>query len=161
MANEQITIYLNDHLAGSVVALELLEKLGTLYAGMPLGLLLAELRDDISADRNKLEEIMNRLQITQSRTRKLTAWLAEKATELKLRLDDSSDGALYLLETFEVLSLGIEGKKGMWMALAAAAENAEELRTIDYSHLVQRAEQQRQKVEDVRLEAAKKALLVS
>ena len=161
MANEQITIYLNDHLAGSVVALELLEKLGTLYAGMPLGLLLAELRDDISADRNKLEEIMNRLQITQSRTRKLTAWLAEKATELKLRLDDSSDGALYLLETFEVLSLGIEGKKGMWMALAAAAENAEELRTIDYNHLVQRAEQQRQKVEDVRLEAAKKALLVS
>ena len=125
MANEQITTYLNDHLAGSVVALELLEKLGTLYAGMPLGLLLAELRDDISADRNKLEELMNRLQIAQSRTRRVTAWLAEKATELKLLLDDSSDGSLYLLETFEVLSLGIEGKKGMWMALDAASENAD------------------------------------
>lgn len=161
MANDSIATYLNDHLAGSVVALELLEKLGMLYAGMPLGLLLAELRDDISADRNKLEEIMNQLQITQSRTRKLTAWLAEKATELKLRLDDSSDGALYLLETFEVLSLGIEGKKGMWLALAAAAENADELRAIDYNQLVQRAEQQRQKVEDVRLDAAKKALLIS
>ena len=161
MANEQITTYLNDHLAGSVVALELLEKLGTLYAGMPLGLLLVELRDDVTADRNELEKLMSRLQITQSRTRKLTAWLAEKATELKLRLDDSSDGTLYLLETFEVLSLGIEGKKGMWLALAAAAENADELRAVDYSRLVQRAEQQRQKVEEVRLEAAKKALLVS
>ena len=158
MANEQITTYLNDHLAGSVVALELLEKLGTLYAGMPL---LAELRDDVTADRNELEQLMNRLQIAQSQTRKFTAWLAEKATELKLRLDDSSDGTLYLLETFEVLSLGIEGKKGMWLALAAAAENADELRAIDYNHLVQRAEQQRQKVEEVRLETAKKALLIS
>ena len=161
MANEQITTYLNDHLAGSVVALELLEKLGTLYSGMPLGLLLAELRDDVTADRNELEELMNRLQIAQSQTRKFTAWLAEKATELKLRLDDSNDGTLYLLETFEVLSLGIEGKKGMWLALAAAAENADELRAIDYNHLVQRAEQQRQKVEEVRLETAKKALLIS
>lgn len=158
MANEQIATYLNDHLAGSVVALELIEHLQAAHAGTPLESFLANLRADITADRHELEALMDRLHITESRTRKATAWLTEKFTEIKLRLDDPADGALRLLEALEVLSLGIEGKQAMWRALAAVAEEADHLRIVDYERLTHRAEEQRSRVEVERLKAAKAAL---
>ena len=158
MANEHIATYLNDHLAGSVVALELIEHLQAAHAGTPLESFLAELRADVTADRHELEGLMEQLHITESRTRKATAWLTEKVTEVKLRLDDPAGGALRLMESLEALSLGIEGKRGMWLALAAVAEEADWLRVVDYERLIHRAEQQRSRVEDERLKAAKAAL---
>ena len=41
---------------------------------------------------------------------------------VKLRLDDPSGGALHRLEALEAVSVGIEGKRLLWRALAAAAE---------------------------------------
>lgn len=102
---------------------------------------------------------MGRLRIAESRTRKATAWLAEKVTEIKLRLDDPGDGPLRLLEALEALSLGIEGKGAMWRALAAAAKEEPVLQVADYEGLARRAEEQRRRVEAVRLEAARRALI--
>lgn len=158
MANERIAVYLNDHLAGSVAALGLLEQLETGHTGTPLGRFFAELRTDIEADRQELESLMVRLGVAKSRTRKASAWLSEKFAELKLRLDDPAGGALRLFESLEALSLGIEGKHGLWLALAAAAEKEPAFRVLDYELLSRRAEEQRGRVEVVRLEAAKSAL---
>ena len=96
--------------------------------------------------------------ITVSETRKATGWLVEKLSEIKLRLDDAGDGALRRLEALETVSLGIAGKHALWQALAAAAEDAPELGGLDYVHLVQRAETQREAVERLRLQAAREAL---
>jgi len=52
------------------------------------------LRVDIAADRDDLQGLMDRLHISESHTRKASAWLAEKITELKLRLDDLRRGGL-------------------------------------------------------------------
>jgi hypothetical protein len=158
MADEHIATYLNDHLAGSIVALELMEHLEAAHADTPLESFFAELRADVLADRKELEALMNRLGIDASRTRKATAWLTEKITELKLRLDDPAGGALRLLEALEALSLGIEGKRAMCLALAAASEVRPELKVVDYERMKRRAEEQRQRVEEVRLQAAKAAL---
>jgi hypothetical protein len=100
---------------------------------------------------------MNRLQVDESRPRKVSAWLIGKFTELKLRVDDSSHGPLRLLESLEVLGLGIYGKLALWRALGAAADSSPVLRGFDYERLTQRAEEQRWRVEVVRLEAAKAA----
>ena len=158
MASDYIATYLNDHLAGATGALELLEHLETEHAGTEVGRLAAELRADVAADRQTLESIMDRLQVAQSRTRKAAAWLGEKAAELKLRLDDPAGGSLRLFESLEALSLGIEGKRSLWRALAAAAEEAPHLRVADYEDLIRRAEEQRSRVEAARLEAARRAL---
>lgn len=159
MANEHIATYLNDHLAGSVVAIELLEHLEAAHAGTDVGRFAAELRADVSADRRELEALMESLHVAESRTRKASAWLSEKMTELKLRLDDPGDGALRLLEALEAVSLGIEGKLGLWRALAAASEGAPSLQGFDYDRLAQRAIDQRSRVEAERLRAAKRALI--
>ncbi len=60
MANEHIATYLNDHLAGSVVALELLKNLEEMYAEHPIAAFVAELRADVEADQKELETIMKR-----------------------------------------------------------------------------------------------------
>ena len=158
MADDHIATYLNDHLAGSVVAVELMENLEAVYAGKPIAAFIAKLRADIEVDVQELEDLMGRLQISESRTRKASAWLTEKFTQLKLRLDDPAHGDLRLFESLEALSLGIEGKRSLLIALSAAAEVSPQLRIADYQRLQQRAEEQRRRVEEKRLELARAAL---
>lgn len=156
--NPHIATYLNDHLAGAVGALELLEHLEETHKDTPLGEAVTTLRTDIEHDQHELERLMESLSVTQSRTRQAAAWLAEKAAALKLTLDDPSGGALRLLETLEALAIGIDGKHALWQALAVAAEDAPALGVLDYEVLTERAEDQRCRVEELRLEAAKRAL---
>ena len=84
MANDHLATYLNDHLAGSVVALELLEHLESSYAGTPLETFFKDLSAEITADREKLEGLMSQLEIPESRPRKASAWVTEKVTALKV-----------------------------------------------------------------------------
>ncbi|MCW3052844.1 MAG: hypothetical protein JWN14_2014 [Chthonomonadales bacterium] len=158
MAYEHLAIYLNDHLSGSVTVLELLPHLEKAYAGTELERFFKQLDADISADRQELEALMVRLHIGESGFRKASAWMAEKISEMKLKLDDPGGGYLRLLEALELIAVGIDGKRALWDALAAAAEGTPALQGTDYGHLAQRAAEQRQRVEPVRLETAKVAL---
>jgi hypothetical protein len=160
MASELLATYLNDHLAGSVVAVELLEQLEEDHKGAPLQNFFAEMRAEILADRQELKKLMKALKIEESTTRKASAWLSEKFGELKLRVDDPAKGALRLLQSVEILALGIEGKRLLWRALSAAADQSASMKILDYERLTHRAEEQRRNVEAVRLEAARKALIV-
>jgi hypothetical protein len=58
MADEHIATYLNDHLAGSVVALELLDHLVATHSETDLAAFFRQLRADIVADRDELQRIM-------------------------------------------------------------------------------------------------------
>ena len=102
---------------------------------------------------------MKRLDVPESPSRKATAWLTEKVTELKLGWDDSGDGLLRLLKAFEALSLGIEGKRLLWLALQFASQEAPALGLANYDALIQRAKEQGSRVEVMRLQAAKVALI--
>ena len=157
MANEALATYLNDHLAGSVIALEMLAHLAGDRAGKPDAPVLATLSADISADRDALAQLMTRLRITVSKPRQATAWITEKLGELKLRIDAPDRGALQRLEGLEMLSLGIEGKQSLWQALASVSDRIPELRGIDYDRLMTRAQEQREVVERMRLDAAREA----
>ena len=158
MADEHLATYLNDHLAGAVAAIEILEHLERAHAGTELERTLRELRADVEADRRELDALMERLDVKASAPRRAAAWLTERVARLKLRLDDPAGGALRLLESLEAVAVGIHGKLALWRALAAAAANAPRLRGVDYERLAQRAENQRGRVEALRLEAAKDAL---
>jgi hypothetical protein len=158
MTNEALATYLNDHLAGAVAALELLEQLESERAGSDEARSLARVRNEIEADRQELEGLMDQLGVARSAPRQATAWLTEKISELKLFIDDPGHGALRRLEALEAISLGIEGKRGLWRALGAAAENAPALASPEYARLERRAAEQRDLVEGLRLEAAKEAL---
>ena len=157
MSNEHMAIYLNDHLAGSTAALELLELLEKEHAGTATGRFVAELREEIISDQRELRALMKRLRVAESTSRKAAAWLTELITELKLWLEDRPRGAFRLFEVLEGVSVGIEGKRLLWSALAVLAADVPELQGTDYARLEQRAGEQRQRVEAVRLDTGRTA----
>jgi hypothetical protein len=58
MSDGHLATYLNDHLAGSEVAIELLEHLQRLVPGAPAGQFAAELQAEIAAHRVELEALI-------------------------------------------------------------------------------------------------------
>lgn len=155
MSKEHLATYLNDHLAGSVVAVEILENMTE--EAPDLAELLTGLKHDVEADRGQLLAIMTRLDIPESRIRKVGSWLAERVAEAKLEVDDETNGPLRRLERLEALGLGIDGKTALWRALAAAAVHNPALAGPDYGSLIERAKEQRSRVEGARLHAAGRA----
>lgn len=156
MSREHLSTYLNDHLAGSVTAIEILDHLAEEAAD--IAPIVARLKKDIEADRQQLVDLMARLEIPQSRIRKAGSWIAEQFVEAKLEVDDQSGGLLRRLERLEALGLGIDGKLALWQALEAASSEDFKLQQLDYSHLTQRAREQRVVVETLRIAAARSAL---
>jgi hypothetical protein len=156
--DSHLDVYLNDHFAGAVAALEILETLEHHPDAPHLNRFAAELRSAIANDRDELELLMRRADIEKSTTRRAVGWLSEKAAELKVRVDDPRGGALRAFELIEIVALGIDGKRALWSALATVAVGVPELRDTDFTRLSQRAEEQRQAIEIHRLEWAKAAL---
>lgn len=159
MSREHLATYLNDHLAGSVTAVELIDRLAE--EASELSPFLARLKKEIEADRQHLVDLMARLHIPQSRIRKASGWLVEKITEAKLEVDDQSGGLLRRLERLEAVVLGIDGKLALWHSLEAASNVDAQLQGPDYVLLAQRAREQRAGVEALRIEAARAALRVA
>jgi hypothetical protein len=61
----------------------------------------------------------------------------------------------------ETLVLGIEGKLRLWQALSAASKRDRQLGALDYAWLIGRADDQRGRIEAMRLEAARSALTIA
>jgi hypothetical protein len=159
MSSRSLTTYLNDHLAGSVAALELLEHLAGLYRGTEREKLLQGLRGEIEQDQKVLQQVLDQVGGKESRVRKAAAWLTEKIGEAKLKLDDPGDGELRVLEALESVGLGIQGKLALWRALAATADRLPQLENVDFDRLQRRAAQQYERVETQRIEVARIALV--
>jgi hypothetical protein len=152
MSRQHLTTYLNDHLAGSQTALESLDRMGPQTRRLK-----AEIEEDVEV----LKNFMAQLGIAESPIRKVTGWLGEKVVAIKTRIDDSADGPLNQLETLELLVLGIHGKFLLWAALKAAAALDPALAILDYDRLMDRAMDQRDRVEELRLRAACAALVTN
>lgn len=158
MPQKNLYAYLNHHLAGSVAGLETLERLETAEKGTPMAAVLSELRAEGMADRRVLEELMARLGASESEAEKATAWLGEKVFRALMPLSKHGKGELHLLLTLEALALGLEGRRALWLALSTAAQETAALQGVDYQTLARRAEAQHERVERLRLEAARRAL---
>jgi hypothetical protein len=152
---EDLTDYLNDHLAGSVGAIELLDRLIETYEGKPLEKFFRELHDEIQHEQGQLRELMQKLGVAESAVRKAGAWLAEKLSRPKIDLEKESREEVGLFLALEALVLGITGKRSLWRALQAASRTVPELARLDYAGLEKAAIEQCEKVEARRLEIAR------
>ena len=80
----RLDIYLNDHLAGATVGVELSRRAAAANRGTPTGEFLERLHDEIVEDRRVLEDIMRALGVDASPIKPAVAWVAEKAGRVKL-----------------------------------------------------------------------------
>jgi hypothetical protein len=88
--------------------------------------------------------------------KEFTAWLAERASRMKL--GEGAAGEFGTFEALEFLALGIQGKLRLWHALQVAAASDARLSNCDFKLLIGRAEEQYAKVEERRLAVASTAL---
>ena len=160
MRAAELATYLNDHLAGSVGALDLLDHLARESERREDVSFFRALHQEIAAEQAQLRELLRELGGEESGVRKAAGWVAEKVTRLKLRWDDPGDNGLRRFEALEALALGITGKLSLWRALAAVADGIPVLQRLDLALLQRRAEDQYAAVERRRLAAAREAFTV-
>ena len=148
---KKLDSYLNDHLAGSVSALELIGHWAHVHKGKPLGAFFAELEAEIKADQGKLCEVMRSLGVEESKVRQAGAWVAEKVGRARLKIAGDGPDSLGLVLTLEGLIMGIVGKKHLWCGLAAA--KLPRLSEYNFEELQHRAEKQVERIEAERMRA--------
>lgn len=155
MADALLQTYLHDHLAASLVAVELARRTASSNASTRLGAPLAELAEDLQQDREALQAIMGQLDAGQDVVKLTIGWTAEKLGRLKLNGRLFSYSPLSRLEELELLLLGVEGKLLLWQSLQelpSAAAFAPPL-----GELIQRARDQRRVLRRLRLQAVRAA----
>jgi len=94
---DNLSTYLNDHLAGSVAALNMIDHLIDTYEEKPLAQFFRDLRGGIAADQAKLQGLVEKLEKKKNNAiRKAGPWIAEKFSRAKIRASESRwrDGAL-------------------------------------------------------------------
>lgn len=161
-SHESLGRYLNDHLAGSVAGLDLAEQIEAATSPSPLGVAMGVLAADIRADKVSLETLMDQLGVDRSRLKQTGGWVAEKLTRVRFSDTVTGSEALSRLMQLETLCIGLEGKLALWKALQAVSgsgqgtlgSGAEPSGVVDIDRLVDRARDQRHRLEAHRIEAA-------
>jgi hypothetical protein len=157
VASKRLSIYLNDHLAAAVGAVQLAGRAASSNQGTPLAEALGRLAEELEDDRRVLVDLMRTLGVGVDQKKVAAAWIGEKLGRVKLNGSWISYSPLSRLEELEILTLGVEGKLLLWQALARQPDVAA-LAAPDLDELISRARRQRRRLNDHRLEAARAAL---
>jgi hypothetical protein len=154
---ELLGIYLNDHLAGATLGVELARRLRASNEDDPeFGPVLTEVSAEIEADRETLKAAMDRLGVDQGRLKPLVALLGERLGRLKLNGRLWGYSPLSRLDELELLQVGVAGKRRLWQALEHT--HSGDLRGFDLAALAERATEQLRRLEALHLKAASLAL---
>jgi hypothetical protein len=143
LERDLLAIYLQDHLAGSTLGVELARRATAENAGTPLGDTLGSLAREIESDRDTLGSIMSSLKIAPSRLKNAVAWGGEKVGRLKLNGHITTRSPLSALVELEGLIMGVTGKRALWRALRRLADDGDtRLAPAQLDELLARADHQ-------------------
>ena len=150
-SNAVLEIYLNDHLGGATMGVELFRRASRSAQGS-VKTQLQELTTEVERDRESLRTLMGTLAVPVHRYKVVGGWVLEKAARLKpngrlLRRSPLSD----LIE-LEGLLLGVQGKAAGFRTLRRLADTRLQAGTLD--ELIARAEQQVNTLEQLRIHTA-------
>jgi hypothetical protein len=153
ISDKPLDVYLNDHLAGARFGSDLARRLSGRMGGSTMNVL----ADEIEEDRQTLQQLMDRLGTSRNPIKEAATWVAEKVSHVKLSGLTAGHREFGLFMSLETLSLGVEGKQSLWVALADIADEYPALQDADLAGLRERAAAQRQVIEAERAAAARRA----
>ena len=157
--NHDLTDYLNHHLAGSQTAVAVLDELARRTEDdEQRHTFFTRLKGEIEGDQDQLRAVLEAAGLKEKTLPQLAGKLGGTASRLGFGIEGMDTGDLGLLESLEMLALGIEGKRLLWILLDEIAHEFPEWDRICFGDLERRAELQRQAVENLRLKAARAAL---
>jgi hypothetical protein len=147
--------YLQDHHAGATAGLELARRAAGSNSDSEYGAELAALAEEIAADRDALERVMDQVGVKANPVKDAGAWTAEKLGRLKPNNSLLSYSPLSRVIEIEGLVIGVTGKQALWESLRASI--GETLDGVDFVELSDRAADQRTRLEALRKRAAAEA----
>lgn len=152
-----LAIYLNDHLAGATLGVELARRLRSSNEDdAEFGEPLAQICSEIEADRETLVRLMEHLEVGCDPVKPILAKVAERLGRLKLNGRIFGYSPLSRILELEVLSGLIGGKMQLWNALEQSFGESRD--GFDFHDLAARADRQGRRLEDLHLAAAQRAL---
>jgi hypothetical protein len=161
MSDRYLSIYLNDHLAGAVLARRIAERALVQNADHPVRDALRVLSREIEEDREALIRVMDLVGARRDPVKPRAMWAAERVGRVfKFNGHLMKYSPLSRYEELELLSLGVEGKLLMWRTLESLAQTDERLQGFDFATLIKRARAQREELERYRLDSASEAFRV-
>lgn len=157
MNRDLIATYLNDHLAAATAGVELIRRAAENHDG-DRGVRLAELADEIAEDREALREIMERLGIPESTVKKAAGWLGEKAGRLKPNDHLVTRSPLSDVLEIEIMRAGTAARICGFQVLRAVAVEDERLSRVELERLIERADDQAERLYKIHLQLAQENL---
>ena len=153
---DRLAIYLNDHLAGATLGVELVRRSRDSNESNRYGNQLSQLAREIEQDRESLLRVLDELEISRDLVKVSGGWLAEKLGRLKLNGSLLEYSPLSRLVEIEGLYLGVTGKLALWTNLEHT--RGKQIASVDLAMLMERAKAQRSRLEEMRTSAAAEAL---
>ena len=154
-----LRIYVQDHFAGSTAGLNLARRSAGSNRGTTYGDALARIADEIEQDRRTLVAITDELDIPRDQVKNALAWGAERAGRFKLNGQLTGYSPLSRLVELEGLITGISGKISLWRALLELVPQEPRLDAERLQELIERGEEQRRTVEELRTRAVRDAFV--
>ena len=155
--SKYLATYLNDHLMGATLGVELVRRAAGENQGSELGAFLTGLAQEIDDDRDTLLALMSELGVKPDRLKVAAGWAGEKVGRLKPNAQLRGYSPLSPLVELEGLLIGIQGKLAMWSVVAEVAQELG-LDRARLEALSARAERQQAEVERHRREVGRRAL---
>ena len=153
-----LTVYLNDHLAGSSAGAARFARSAQAHRGSEVGEVLTRLHQEVVEDRRQLVRWMRVLGVSRQWPLQLAARAGEAVGALKPNGRLVRPSPLCTVVELEALVLGVEGKAARWRTLREVALTEERLDPDVFEELAQRAESQRAEIEHLRRLAVREVL---
>jgi hypothetical protein len=155
---QELERYLNDHLAGATGALLVIQHLADHVENPEARDFFIGLKAEVQADRDLLEDLLASAGLNSSTILKIAGDMTARLGLMKLMWEGTDPGELGLFEALEMLALGVQGKRLLWLALREITPWFPEWNGHNFAELELKAIQQRDGIERWRIEAAREAL---
>ncbi|MES2475796.1 MAG: hypothetical protein V4640_08445 [Verrucomicrobiota bacterium] len=116
------------------------------------------LKSQVESDQAILEKLLRSLKMNSSGPLLVASEVTSRIGRLRLMWKGFKPGEMGLLEGLELLALGIQGKRLLWLALKELSPLYPEWNDVDFTTLELEAIRQRDGVEKRRLQAVRKTL---
>lgn len=142
-----LATYLQDHRAGAAAGVALAQRSARSNEGTALGDVLTEIAREIDEDRQALDDIMGRLDVSESQLKSLGARAGELVGRVKTNGVLTGYSPSSRVVELEGLLAGVSGKRRLWASLSATASTRPELDEAELRALFARATSQVERLE--------------
>ena len=150
--------YLNDHLAASVAALKLIERVTASKPDSILATTFVHWLPSLEHEQQNLLRIVAAFDGGGNSVKKAMAWSGEFVSRLKIGGFRKDRGALELFEAIELLSIAFYGRRALWQTLERLANSGVLRLGLDFEKLIDAVQAQLVTLQTFRLDAATFAL---